>query len=80
MFSIERDEAQRAVLEVSIGQKANDACVDKLRDEDKLAKLVIFFTNGLQTDSLNHELHQRCKQKVQDNCSKGDSVLSYVFY
>ena len=45
MLSIERDEAQWAVLEVSISQKTNDACVDELRDEDKLAKLIIFFTN-----------------------------------
>ena len=57
MLSIERDEAQWAVLEVSISQKTNDACVDELRDEDKLAKLIILFTNGLQTDSLNHKLH-----------------------
>ena len=54
MISLERNEAQRAVFEVSIREKTNDACVDKLRDEKELAELVVGFTYGLETNLMNN--------------------------
>ena len=79
MISLERNEAQRAVLKVSIREKTNDSCVDKLRYEKELAKLVVGFTDGLETNFMYHRIHYLCKYKVQDNCGKGNEVFSNSF-
>ena len=79
MPSFEWNEAQRAIFEVSIREKTNDTCVDKLRDEKELTQLLVSFTDGLETNLFYNILNNRFKQKVQNHCGKGNETLLKIF-